>query len=110
MGRKAKLVMKRAFQQFSAFVLLNVLSACGGGSSSAPVNLAGNWQFTGQSTVFVDLNFVGTAALQQTGSSISGNLSLSGSPCATTAALSGSLSGTSVSFQIEEGNQANQFT
>ena len=91
--------MKHTFETVALGVLLVVLSACGGGggnSSTAPVNMAGNWQFTGNSTTF-GYTFTATGPVNQTKSSISGTLSLSGSPCAQTAEFSGSLSGTSLS-------------
>lgn len=106
--------MKRTLEKAAFAVLLAFLSGCGGGSSSssqqsAPVNLAGNWQFTAKSTPF-GITVVGNGSIQQNGSSISGQLSLSGTPCATTASLSGTITGTSLNFQIQEGSQPVSFT
>src|SRR5271170_4081357 len=98
--------MKRTFQGAALGLLLIFLSACGGGgnSSSTPVNMAGNWQFTGNSTKFA---YTDTAAgqINQNGSSVSGTLSLSGSPCAQTADFSGTLNGTSLSATLDESGQ-----
>lgn len=103
--------MKHTFETVALGVLLVVLSACGGGgnSSTAPVNMAGNWQFTGNSTTF-GYTFTATGQVNQTKSSISGTLSLSGSPCAQTAEFSGSLSGTSLSVTANESGQNVSFT
>jgi hypothetical protein len=103
--------MKHTFEKVALGLLLVFLSecGCGGNSSSTPVNIAGNWQFTGNSTKF-GYNFTATGQINQTGSSISGTLSLSGSPCAQTADFSGTLNGTSLSATVDEGGQNNSFT
>ncbi len=91
--------------------LCGCLAACGSGSnnSSAPINVSGDWQITGHSTPF-DVTDTGTATISQSGSSVTGTVTLSGTPCATTATVSGSLSGTAFTFQLEEGDQAVNFT
>lgn len=103
--------MKHTFETVALGVLLVVLSACGGGgnSSTAPVNMAGNWQFTGNSTTF-GYTFTASGQVNQTKSSISGTLSLSGSPCARTADFSGTLNGTSLSATLNESGQNVSFT
>ena len=93
-------------------VLCALTVGCGGGtmnSSSGSANFTGTWQFTGDSTAFV-LTFTGNGSLQQSGNSVTGQLSLSGSPCATSAALNGRANGTGLTFQLQEGNQAVSFT
>ena len=72
-------------------------------------SLTGTWQITGKSTAF-GLTFTGTGTVQQTGSSVTGQITLSGSPCASTAALSGGISGTTVTVQLLEGSQTVNFT
>jgi hypothetical protein len=103
--------MKHTFETVALGVLLVVLSACGGGgnSSTAPVNMAGNWQFTGNSITFGYV-FNATGQVNQTGSSISGTLSLSGSPCAQTADFSGTINGSSLSVTANESGQNVSFT
>jgi hypothetical protein len=98
--------MKRSFEKAALGVLLVFLSACGGGGNSSitPVNMAGNWQFTFNSTKFAGSGN-GSGQINQSGSSISGTLSLSGTPCAETAAFSGALNGTSLSATLNESGQ-----
>jgi len=92
-------------------ILLCSLVGCGSSStnSSSPLNLSGDWQITGHSTLF-DFADTGSATIQQSGSSVTGTVTLSGTPCASTATLSGSISGTAVTVQIEEGDQPVNFT
>jgi hypothetical protein len=86
------------------------LAGCGSSNNSgSPRSLAGDWQFTGHSTPF-DITDTGSVILQQSGNTFSGIVTLSGTPCATEAALSGSISGTTVTFQLVEGDQAVNFT
>jgi hypothetical protein len=91
--------------------LLCSIAGCGGGSNSSPtgISLAGNWLFTAHSQASGE-TFTGSAPLQQNGTSISGTIKLSGSPCATSATLSGSISGTAVTFQVELGDQPVNFS
>jgi hypothetical protein len=92
-------------------LLCGCLAGCGSGNggSSSNINVSGDWQFTGHSTLF-GITDTGDATLQQSGNSVTGTVTLSGTPCATTATLSGSISGTTVTFQLEEGDQAVNFT
>ena len=92
-------------------VVCAVMVGCGGGTMNAPsgsANFTGTWQFTGTSTSF-GLTFTGNGSLQQSGNSVTGQLTLSGSPCATTAALSGTANGTAFTFQLQEGSQPVSF-
>jgi hypothetical protein len=70
--------------------------------------MAGKWQITGHSTKF-PLDVTGTGTLQQSGNSVSGQVGLSGTPCALTARLAGMVSGTSFNFQLQEGVQLVSF-
>jgi hypothetical protein len=93
-------------------ILICGLIGCGGSSnnsSTAVINLSGDWQITGHSTLF-DFTDTGSATLQQSGSSVAGTVTLSGTPCATSGTVSGSISGTTLTFQIEEGTQPVNFT
>ena len=65
------------------------------GTSSTPGNMTGGWQFTGQSSIF-DVQFSATGQIVQVENSISGQLTLSGTPCATSAAFNGTVSSTGV--------------
>jgi hypothetical protein len=98
-----------------AFVLasLGLLGSCGGGGGGnggsgngggSIINVAGNWQFTAASTVF-DLTTIATGQVNQNGSSLSGNLDLSGTPCADTANFTGTISGTNLRGALDENGQ-----
>ena len=77
---------------FAAIVLF---AACG--SSSKP-NLTGTWTFSAQSAAF-NYSFSGSATIQQDNQSLVGTMTLTGSPCATTASLQGSLTNSNVTLQ-----------
>ena len=84
-----------------------VLSACGGGSNSQNaqvLNLGGNWQASTISNL--GFNTFLSGSLNQTGDQISGIMSISGSPCATSGVLSGSVSGSRVNLSLTEGSQS----
>jgi hypothetical protein len=92
-------------------VAILALVGCGGSSTQqalAPLNLTGNWQFSAHSNL--GLTFTGAAALQQTGSSVTGQVTLSGDPCALSAALVGTVTGSAFNFQLQEGSQSVAFT
>jgi uncharacterized protein (TIGR03437 family) len=76
---------------------------------STPGNMAGNWQFSAQSSVF-GLSFSVTGQIAQNGNTVSGQLAASGSPCATSAALSGTLSNTgAMAMNLNENGQVVAF-
>ena len=92
-------------------VLCALAVGCGGGTmnSVSGSNFAGKWQFNGKSTTF-GVTVTGSGTLAQNGNALTGQLSLSGSPCAGTAALTGTAAGMGVMFQLQEGGQAVSFT
>lgn len=92
-------------------LLLGALAGCGGVTFQSPVtlNLSGTWQFAIHSNK-TGTTVTGTGALQQNGSALSGQLTLSGTPCATVAAFTGSVNGTNLSFQLQEGTQPVAFS
>ena len=69
-----------------------LLTSCG--SNSKP-DLTGTWTFSAQSKAF-NYSVSGSAAIQQTNQSVTGKMTLKGSPCATSATLQGSVSNNSV--------------
>jgi hypothetical protein len=76
-----------------------------GNVSPTPVNIAGNWTFSSMSSKFVaQRTFTGTVV--QTGSNISGSLNISGSPCAQTGNLTGTLNANSITASLNENDQA----
>jgi len=80
---------------------------CGGSSSNSQINIAGNWSFSSQSSLVV---VTGSGTIQQNGNALSGQVTLNGTPCATSATLTGTISGNTVNFQLQEGSQAVSFT
>jgi streptogramin lyase/single-stranded DNA-binding protein len=64
----------------------------------------GNWQITSSSSVY---GIVSTATgwITQSGNNLSGTMTLSGTPCATSGALTGTLSGNSLSLDLNENGQ-----
>jgi hypothetical protein len=94
-------------------VLLLCGSLAGCGSGSAP-NLTGDWQFTIKSSANGS-TYTGTASITQGGfvgtlgsgteDTITGTVNFANAPCATTAPLSGAISGLNVVFTVTEGGQ-----
>lgn len=86
-------------------LLCGYFVGCGSSNnSSSSSSLSGNWQFTFTSTPF-ERTITGAASLTQSGNTVSGTVNFTGDPCATSAALSGSASGTAVTFSVVEGTQ-----
>jgi FG-GAP-like repeat len=99
-------------------LLCFALITCGGGGGSStgsnesggnggPVNVAGNWQFTTNSTTFGTQDTV-AGSLLQSGSAISGDLFIFNSPCAlqgTAYPLTGTESANSISAMLDEAGQ-----
>src|SRR5579859_7593368 len=69
-----------------------------------PTSVAGNWQITAKSGVFGIMATV-TGLINQPGGSLSGQLAISGSPCATSASMAGIVSGTALNIQLNESGQ-----
>jgi hypothetical protein len=89
---------------------LILLASCGGGNcSGSPINVAGNWQFTANSTVF-GFSYSAAGQVNQNGSSLSGTLTLSGTPCAQSASFTGSLSGNKITASLDENGQNTMYT
>jgi hypothetical protein len=70
----------------------------------APINIAGNWTFSSTSSRFVAQRTF-TGPIVQNGSSISGTLSISGSPCAQTGTLIGAVNASSITASLMENGQ-----
>ena len=108
-GRSRQTERNAKMKWTAGVVALALFMAGCGGNNKQTSSLTGNWQLTAHSTVF-GLTVTGSGALSQLGNSVAGQVSLSGTPCATTAAVSGSVSGTTVTLQLQEGSQAVNFT
>jgi hypothetical protein len=75
-----------------------------GNGSAAPTNIAGNWSFLSTSSKVVgQVSFTGTVV--QTGSGISGAFDISGTPCAQTGSLAGTLNANSITASLNENGQ-----
>ena len=87
-----------------------MISTVAGSTSSTPGNMAGSWQFNGQSNIF-GIEFSATGQIVQAGANISGQLALSGTPCATSAAFNGTVSSTGVlAINLNENGQVVVFS
>ncbi|MFY9908388.1 MAG: hypothetical protein WAK56_01030 [Candidatus Sulfotelmatobacter sp.] len=97
--------------------ILGVLLLCGclaGCGSSSAMNLTGNWQFTFKSSVNGN-TYSGTASITQGGfvntlgsgteHGITGTVDFANDPCAITAPLSGTISGSNVALTVTENSQ-----
>jgi hypothetical protein len=87
----------------STFLLL-VLAGCGGGGSTPQLNIAGNWQLTATSSKFGD-QYEASGTFAQNGSQLSGSLDITGDPCASVAAFSGTLQGDPLNVMLDENTQ-----
>jgi hypothetical protein len=90
----------------SLCVLLACILAigCGGGRIPPSASLAGTWQFNANSSF--GYTFTGNVTFIQSGSAVSGQINLNGSSCGTIGAISGSISGRTVTLQMMESGQA----
>jgi autotransporter translocation and assembly factor TamB len=72
--------------------------------------MAGSWQFTAQSSIF-GLSFSVTGKIAQIENDVSGQLEITGTPCATSAAFNGTVSGTSaLTMNLNENGQVVVFS
>lgn len=90
----------------SVVLLLFFLAGC---NALAQINIAGEWRITATSSIF-GITATATGRIEQTGSSISGQLSISGTPCASSAPFTGTISGTSLTVNVDENGQVVTFT
>jgi len=76
---------------------------------SQPAGFGGNWIFTAQSSLY-GFQSGASGLVTQNGNSISGQLSVSGTPCAISAAVSGMVSGSALAMTLNENGQPVTFT
>ena len=86
-------------------LLALTLVACGSSSSLSSQTVDGTWNFEFTSSALGGASYTGSVILTQNGSKITGTMTLANAPCATSAPLTGTVSGSNVSFQITEGGQ-----
>jgi hypothetical protein len=72
------------------------------------IGITGDWNFTATSAY--GFQIYATGQLTQNGNNISGELSLVGTPCATSAAVTGTISGNALSITLNENGQLVAFT
>jgi hypothetical protein len=70
---------------------------------SAPASIAGTWHGTWASTTYVGLAGGFTLNFQQSGSSLSGTILITGSACISSATITGTLSGSQITFGAVKG-------
>jgi hypothetical protein len=95
-----------------AMLALLLAVSCGGSGSNDPSptpSMTGTWTFTSNSQIYESI-VSGSATLQQNGNTITGNATLVGSPCATSASITGTLYGNSLSMQLNENGDTVTFT
>ncbi len=104
-------------KMLGVLLLCECLAGCG---SSSATNLTGNWQFTIKSSATGN-TYTGTASITQGGTvtstgagglerMVTGTMNFANNPCATTAPMSGTVSGSSVILTVTEGVQPVSFT
>lgn len=95
-----------------------VLVSTGGDTSNAvtiaivgseSTGFSGNWTFSAQSSL-QGFQSGASGVLTQNGNSVSGQLNLSGTPCATPASVSGTVSWSALSMTLNENGQLVKFT
>jgi hypothetical protein len=74
-----------------------------------PAGFTGYWTFTAQSSVY-GFQSGASGQLTQNGNNISGQLSLTGTPCAVSATVNGTVSGSALSMNLNENGQVVMFT
>jgi len=101
--------------------MLGVVLLCGclAGCGSSATNLTGNWQFTIKSAANGN-TYSGTASITQGGfvaslgsgieHTVTGTLNFANAPCATTAPVSGTISGLQVILTVTEATQSVSLT
>ena len=76
-----------------------------------PPTVTGSWQFNAFSSLYYGIWSSGYGTLQQNGTSVTGEFTMSGtSPCATRVTLNGTLTGTTFTFKVQEGLQTVDFS
>ena len=95
-------------------IALSLITGCGGGTmptsqpNPPPPNMSGAWNIGTESAATSPIIgiVVGSGTLTQKGNSVSGTLTLTGSPCASSGgSLTGTVTGTSLSLQLQEEDQ-----
>lgn len=109
------------FRSKAVIKMLGVVLLCGGlaGCGSSATNLTGNWQFTFKSSANGN-TYTGTASITQGGfvdslgsgteHTVTGTVNFANAPCATTAPLSGTISGLNVILAVTQTTESVSLT
>jgi hypothetical protein len=100
-------------------LLCGGLASCASSATSPSTSLTGTWQFTFKSSANVG-TYTGTASITQGGfvnslgsgteNAVSGTVNFANATCATTAPLSGTISGSNVIFTVTEATESVSLT
>jgi hypothetical protein len=77
---------------------------------AATGTITGTWKGTWSSTKYVGLTGTFTLNFQQSGSTLSGTIEIAGTPCISSASITGTLSGTDITFGFVNGAEAVSYT
>ena len=94
----------------SGIACLCFVSACGGGREPSSLNMNGRWSFSATPAVAFPVNETAMGQLTQNGNSVTGIFALTQFPCAASATLTGTVTGTMLSLQFNENGQSVVFT
>ena len=84
------------------FAIIGLLLASGSALLAQPtINMAGTWQLNSQSSLY-GINSTANGQLLQSGSSLSGSLTITGTPCASRSTFSGILTGNRLTMDLNE--------
>jgi hypothetical protein len=95
--------------KIAVVLLCGSIVGCGSSNRPSVPSLSGKWQVTGTSNV-TGAVVTGDGRLQQSHSLVSGTAAISGSPCATSVMVFGSITDITVTLQLQFGNQPINFT
>jgi hypothetical protein len=77
---------------------------------SAPASIAGTWHGTWTSEKYAGLTGGFTLDFQQSGSNLSGTIEITGTPCITSATITGALTGNQITFGAVKGAETVTYT
>jgi len=86
-------------------ILLLTLLGCGNSSLTSLQTVNGTWNLELTSSATDGTSYTGSAKLGQVGNAVTGTVTFTHAPCATSGSVSGTVDGSNVSFRITEGSQ-----
>ena len=91
------------------FAIIGLLAGGPAALAQQTMNVAGTWQLNSQSSLY-GINSTANGQLLQAGSSLSGTLTITGTPCASRSTFSGTLTGNRLSMDLNENGEIVSFT